>query len=141
VLTVSLTEVDPASAPANLQVGNRAFVLTVVDGGGVTINTFGAPISVLARPANPDPTAPPVSISALDPDSNELVATDAAVQQDLETAVALGRIGTPPSAAAPASSLTVASVSAPSTASGQPRKAPPPPGDAQAIARSEGLIP
>jgi hypothetical protein len=141
VLTVSLTEVDPTTTPANLQVGNRAFVLTVVDGGGATLNSFAAPISVLARSTNPDPTAA-VSISALDPDSNELMPAEVSLQPDLQTAVALDRIGTPPSVAAPEPSLAIASTSAPSAAVVQPRKAPAPtPGDAQAIARSEGLIP
>jgi hypothetical protein len=141
VLTVSLTEVDPTTTPANLQVGDRAFILTVVDGGGATLNSFAAPISVLARPANADPATAAISISALDPDSNALVPADAAVQPDLQTAVALERIGTPPSVAASEPSLGIASVSAPSAASSQPSKASPPPGDPQAIARSEGLIP
>jgi hypothetical protein len=142
VLTVSLAEVDPTTTPANLQIGNRGFVLTVVDGGGATLNSFGVPISVLARPTGADPSAEAISISILDPDSNAFLPADAAVQPDLQTAVALERIGTPQSAAAPEPSLAIASVSAPSGASIQPRKTDvPPPGDPQAIARSEGLVP
>jgi cytochrome c peroxidase len=142
VLTVSLTEVDATTTPANLQVGNRAFVLTVVDGGGATLNTFSAPISMLARSANPDPAAAAISISALDPDSNEFLAADAAIQPNLETAVALDRIGTPPSVGTSEPSLGIASVSPPGAPSNQPTKTPAPPaGDPEAIARSEGLIP
>jgi hypothetical protein len=149
VLTVSLTEVNPNTTPANLQVGNRFFVLTVVDGGGATLTSFGAPISVVARPAaadvsalgGGDPSSLAVSVSALDGESGQFGPLTAQVQPDLQTAVTLDGVGAPPSDVASEASLGVASTSAPSAASSPPSKVPAPVGDPEAIARSEGLIP
>jgi hypothetical protein len=61
-LLVSLTEVGPTSPSANLQVGSRRFVLTVVDSGGATVTTFGTPIVVTVAG-----TAGSASVTALDP--------------------------------------------------------------------------
>jgi cytochrome c peroxidase len=127
LLTVSLAEVDPTSAAANLQVGNRAFLLTAVDSGGGTITSFAAPISLTAQPGGPD-----LVISALDPDSGQFVALPAD-----GTTVALDRLGTP--------EPTLSIVSAPSRNVQAKAAAPAPVGGigdaASSIARSLGLIP
>jgi hypothetical protein len=70
---VSLTEVGPTSASANLQVGTRRFVLSVIDSGGATVTHFGTSIVVNAGASGS------LSVTALDPATGgfKTVRTDA----------------------------------------------------------------
>jgi hypothetical protein len=102
-LLVSLTEVAPTSRSANLQVGSRRFVLTVVDSGGATVTNFGVPI--LVRAAG---TAESASITALDPTTSQFKTLPADAQTGQVTA-SLDKLAASATTGLADNSLTIAS--------------------------------